>query len=238
MRSTGFSPLDRAQEWTAGFGIGCQCGFVDNVDLKDDGDLSSSSASRTSTRFRSVPRPPSCLTASLATSRSASHPNNRTPISHQPGDTVPPEIGTAWLQVLPLARNSLSVTAQAILGGFRTQLIDSGGCRAATNDGDNESVASQLSAVVAVQSRQLDLTMGRCAVAHRIHRFDQGRFRVTALQHASANFGRSSLSSKTTSTNLNAMLAKVEACQGSAREVVNDESVHEHAVARFARGTA
>lgn len=215
---------------------GVTVGFVDNVDLKDDGELI------VEFRIKDKYKVPIGTTATIVPNgffgdvAIALTPKQPNPVSHQPGDTVPTGVGTAGLQVLASRADSLSVTAQAILGGFRTQLIDSGGVREMRQMMVTMNrVASQLSAVVAAQSRQLDMTLA--SVRSRVASIDSIKVdsAVTALQHASANFEAISAEFKATSTKLNAMLAKVDSGQGSAGKLLNDEKLYTNMLSLVSR---
>ncbi len=215
---------------------GVTVGFVDNVDLKDDGRLI------VEFRIKDKYKVPLGTTATIVPNgffgdvAIALTPKAPNPQSHQPGDTVPTGVGTAGLQVLASRADSLSVTAQAILNGARTQLIDSGGMRelrqmmVASNR-----VVNQLSQVVATQSRQLDATLAN--VRSRVGAIDSAKVdsAVTALQQASANFEAVSGELKTTSAKLNTMIAKVDSGKGSAGKLLNDEKLYANMVSLVSR---
>jgi phospholipid/cholesterol/gamma-HCH transport system substrate-binding protein len=215
---------------------GVTVGFVDNVDLKDDGRLIVEF--RIKDKYKvplgtSATIVPNGFFGDVAIALTPKQPN---PISHQPGDTVPTGVGTAGLQVLASRADSLSVTAQAILGGFHTQLIDSGGIRemrqalVALNR-----VANQLSAVVAVQSRQVEATMA--SVRARVGAVDSAKVdsAVTALQKAGANFEEITAELKLTSAKLNSMIAKVDSGQGSLGKLLTDEKLYVNMVSLASR---
>ena len=215
---------------------GVTVGFVDNVDLKDDGELI------VEFRIKDKYKVPLGTTATIVPNgffgdvAIALTPKQPNPISHQPGDTVPTGVGTAGLQVLASRADSLSITAQGILGGMHTQLIDSGGMRelrqalVASNR-----VATQLSSVVALQSRQLELTL--TTLRSRIGAVDSAKVdsAVTALQQASANFESITNELKVTSGKLNSMLAKVDSGQGSLGKLLNDEKLYVNMVSLASR---
>ena len=215
---------------------GVTVGFVDNVDLKDDGELI------IEFRIKDKYKVPLGTTATIVPNgffgdvAIALKPKAPNPIAHEPGDTVPTGVGTAGLQVLASRADSLSVTAQAILGGFRTQLIDSGGVGEMRQMMMTMNrVASQLSAVVAAQSRQLEITLA--SLRSRVGAVDSSKVdsAVTALQHASANFEAISAEFKTTSTKLNTMLAKVDSGQGSAGKFLKDDTLYTNMLALVSR---
>lgn len=215
---------------------GVTVGFVDNVDLKDDGELI------IEFRIKDKYKVPLGTTATIVPNgffgdvAIALTPKAPNPIAHEPGDTVPTGVGTAGLQVLASRADSLSVTAQAVLGGLRSQLIDSGGVRelrqalVASNR-----VANQLSAVVALQSRQLELTL--VSLRSRIGAVDSAKVdsAVTSLQKASADFESITNELKVTSGKLNSMLAKVDSGQGSLGKLLKDEKLYVNMVSLTSR---
>jgi phospholipid/cholesterol/gamma-HCH transport system substrate-binding protein len=211
-------------------------GFVDNVDLRPDGELV------VGFRIQDKYQVPLGSTATIVPNgffgdvAIALTPERPNPQSHEPGDTVPTGIGTAGLQVLASRADSLSQTAQVILSGARSQLVDSGGLRelrqmlAASNR-----LAAQLSAVVATQSRQLEMTIA--TVRSRAAAIDSAKIdsTVTALQSASTNFADVSSELKTTSARLNALVAKIDSGQGTASRLLNDDQLYTNMVALSAR---
>ena len=96
-------------------------------------------------------------------------------------------------------------------------------------------VANQLSAVVALQSKQLELTIA--SLRARIGAVDSAKVdsAVTALQQASANFESITNELKVTSGKLNSMLAKVDSGQGSLGKLLNDEKLYVNMVSLASR---
>ncbi|MGQ0537948.1 MAG: hypothetical protein ACT4R6_03295, partial [Gemmatimonadaceae bacterium] len=166
----------------------------------------------------------------------ALRPKAPNPESFEPGDTVPAVPGAAGLQVLASRADTLSLTAQAILGATRTQLVDSGGLQEMrTMLAASNRLVAQLSGVVSAQSRQLDVTLG--SVRSRVAALDSAQIdsAVRALHDASANFAAVSSELKQTSAQLNGLIARIDSGGGTAGKLLNDEKLYASMVSLVSR---
>lgn len=215
---------------------GVTVGFVDDVDLLDDGRLT------VTFRIKDKYKVPLGSEASIVPNgffgdvAIALRPQAPNPKSYEEGDTVPSVPGAAGLQVLASRADSLSVTLQTILSKTQQQLVDSGGLRelrlmmASLNR-----AASQLSRTVDVQSRELSAMLA--IVRSRAEAVDSAQVdsAVRAIQAATRNFSEVSADLKITSEKLNALLAKADTGGGSLAKLLNDDQLYANVVGLSAR---
>ena len=216
---------------------GVTVGFVDNVDLRDNGELVV--AFRIYDKYK-VPKGsiasivPNGFFGDVAIALQPERPNR---IAYAEGDTVPAKPGAAGLQVIASRADSALQVTQRILGSTQAELVDSGGLREIRLlMGALSRTASTLERVVETQSRQFELTMG--TVRSRAGAVDSSRVdsTVRSLQKAAENFASVTNDLKTTSTKLNTLIAKVDSGNGNAAKLLNDDTLYRNmlnTVARF-----
>ncbi|HJU74621.1 MAG TPA: MlaD family protein [Gemmatimonadaceae bacterium] len=215
---------------------GVTVGFVDDVDLLQDGRLT------VTFRIQDKYKVPLGSTAAIVPNgffgdvAIALRPKAPNLNSFEEGDTVPSEPGAAGLQVLASRADTLSQTMQVILGSTRSQLVDSGGLREMRLMMQSlNRTATQLSRAVDVQSRQLEATLA--TVRSRVAAVDSVRVDSTmrAIQTASQNFNEASDQLKQTSIKLNTLLTKADSGTGSLAKLLNDDKLYTNVVSLSAR---
>lgn len=218
--------------WLSGVSVG----FVDNVDLRDDGQLVVTF--RIYDKYR-IPVGsvasivPNGFFGDVAIALTPEAPNE---IAHQEGDTVPTKPGAAGLQVIASRADSIAQVTQRILGTTEAQLVDSGGLREVRLMVASLSNAiSAFSRVVDTQSRQLELTMG--TVRSRAAAVDSARVdsTVRAIHTATENFVAVTNDLKVTSTKLNTLIAKADSGSGNAAKLLNDDTLYRNMLSTVAR---
>lgn len=206
---------------------GVTVGFVDDVDLQDDGELV------VGFRILDKYRVPVGTVASIVPNgffgdvAIALTPEKPNPVSHEPGDTVPTKPGAAGLQVIASRADSLAQVAQKILGNAEQQLVDSGGLRELRLMLQSiNRTASTLARTVDAQSRQLEVTLG--TLRSRAEAIDSARVdsAVRSIQAATANFEQTSAALRATSQDLKTLVAKVDTGDGTLARLLNDDRLY------------
>ena len=154
------------------------------------------------------------------------------PRSIPAGDTVPTGVASTSIDALVARGDTVTRSVQLITEAARRQLVDSGGIQdlrrtlAATNQ-----LVAQLGGIVAVQSRELSLT--QATLRRSLAALDSAALDSTIrnLNATSANAARftAQLSGQleTTTTRLNGVLAKLESGDGTAGKLLNDPALYQ-----------
>lgn len=154
-------------------------------------------------------------------------PARPNPITHAEGDTLPVAPSPPGVDQLAAKADSIAGSVQAITREFERELVVGGGLAElrSTLAGTNRLV-SQLSAVVAAQSRQLDATMASLRGAAGA--IDPAKVDSTLrnMQAASANAVELSAELTRTSEQLTATLAKLDGGEGTAGKLLNDPGLY------------
>jgi len=215
---------------------GVTVGFVDNVDLRDDGQLV------VTFRIYDKYRVPVGSIASIVPNgffgdvAIALLPEAPNEVAHQEGDTVPSKPGAAGLQVIASRADSIAQVTQRILGTTERQLVDSGGLREfRVMLASLTQAATTLSRVVDTQSRQLELTMG--TVRSRASAIDSARVdsTVRAIHTATENFVSVTNDLRATSTKLNTLIAKADSGSGNVARLLADSTLYRNMLGSVAR---
>ncbi|MEO7964659.1 MAG: MlaD family protein [Gemmatimonadaceae bacterium] len=207
--------------------VGVTVGFVDKVALDPRGTLVATY------RIQDQYKVPKGTTATVvangffgdvAIALTPAAPNAQ---SFAEGDTVP--VGPTATGIAQLTARADTITSgfNAILGSARAQLVDSGGIREIrqTLAASNRLVA-QLGQIAALQSRELQSTLGM--VRSRAAAIDSSQVdsTVRALRAASQNMAIVTNELKTTSNRLNAVLAKVDSGNGTVGKLLSDPGLY------------
>lgn len=223
-------PLHAFFPWGAGLKqgqpvllAGVNVGYVDNVELRDDGLLS---VVLRIERGRRIPE------GSLATvvpigifgdAAVALTPERPSPVSYEPGDTVPLGVSPPTMQDILARIDTVGRTMSDVTTAIELQLVERGGLDdlrgtlAATNR-----LVHQLSEIAAIQSRELTATtiqLRRSAAA-----FDSARIDSTmqSLQRSSENLAGFTGQLEVASATLTSVLAKIDTGAGTAGKLVTD----------------
>ena len=144
------------------------------------------------------------------------------------GDTVPTGKGAVSLDQIIARADTVGRSAADVAKAIELQLVDSGGLAdlrrtlAATNR-----LAVQMAQVVALQSRELQLTMA--TVRRSVSALDSTQIDSTVrdLRATSANLAAISTEFQTTTTRLNTVLARLESGDGTAAKLLNDPGLYD-----------
>lgn len=215
---------------------GVTVGFVDDVDLRDNGELVV--AFRIYDKYK-VPHGsvasivPNGFFGDVAIALQPERPNR---IAYSEGDTVPSKPGAAGLSIIASRADSALQVTQKILGSTQQELVDSGGLREVrVMLASLSRFTATLERVVDTQSRQFELTMG--TVRSRAGAVDSARVdsTVRAIHTATQNFVSVTNDLKVTTTKLNTLIAKVDSGGGNAAKLLNDDTLYRNMLSTVAR---
>jgi phospholipid/cholesterol/gamma-HCH transport system substrate-binding protein len=209
------------------FLVGVSVGYVDKIDLREDGTLV------VEMKIQKNYRVPEGTTAKVEAvglfgdRAIALTPKGPARQFITPGDTVPTGKPSVSVDQILARVDTVGRSARDVAEALEVQLVDSGGISdlrhtlAATNR-----LAVQLSQIVALQSRELQLTMQtvrRSAAALDSTQIDST---VRNLQVTSANLAKLTADFQTTTTRMNAILARVDSGQGTLGKLVADTALY------------
>jgi len=207
--------------------VGVTVGYMDNVDLHQDGTLVSTLRIQ---KHYQVPLTskatviPNGIFGDMAVALTPSKPDPR---SFKPGDTVPIGPSTPGIAELTAKADSVMNSVNAITTALEHEMVGTGGVRDLRNTiGATNRLVNDFSAIANEQSRQLTATMAsvrRATTAIDPAKVDStlANFRTT-----SANLAELSSQVKETSRKLDAVLAKVDSGPGSAARLINDPGAY------------
>ena len=207
--------------------VGVSVGYVDNVDLKQDGILITTL--RITDDYK-VPLGskatvvPNGIFGDMAVALTPLRPNPR---SFNPGDTVPVGPTTPGIAQITAKADSIARSVNTVTSALEQEMVAAGGLRDMRQAiaGTNRLIAD-FSSIAAEQSRQLSATMTslrRAASAVDPVKVDST---MTNIRTASANMAAMSAELKATSEKLDLILAKVDSGNGSAAKLLNDPGVY------------
>jgi phospholipid/cholesterol/gamma-HCH transport system substrate-binding protein len=207
--------------------VGVNVGYVDQVDLHDDGILV------TTLRIQNHYKVPVTSSAAVvpngifgdqAIAVTPSRPDAR---SFKEGDTVPTGPSTPGIAELTSKADSVMRSVNAVTSALEHELVAAGGIRdlRSTISATNRLV-SDFSTIAAEQSRQLSATM--TSLRRATGAIDSAKVDSTVknFRTASANLAEMSAQLKETSGKLDAVLAKVDSGPGSAAKLINDPGAY------------
>ena len=207
--------------------VGVSVGYVDEVDLHQDGTLV------TTLRIQKHYRVPVTSKATvvangifgdMAVAMTPSKPDAR---SFQPGDTVPVGPSSPGIAELTSKADSVMRSVNAITSSLEREMVATGGIRDLRNTiGATNRLVNEFAAIANEQSRQLTATMTslrRATTAIDPAKVDST---LTNFRTTSANLAELSGQVKETSRKLDAVLAKVDSGPGSAAMLINDPGAY------------
>lgn len=143
------------------------------------------------------------------------------------GDTIPVGASQAGIQKLTASADTITQGVNALLKGAQREFVDSGGLREMrrTVEAMNRLVA-QFGQVTALQSRELQATM--VAVRSKAAAIDSQQVdsTVRALRATAGNMSAATTDLKKTTDRVNAILAKLDAGEGTAAKLMNDPGLY------------
>jgi len=207
--------------------VGVNVGYVDQVDLHQDGILVTTLRIVKSYKVPVTSKAavvPNGIFGDMAVAVTPSRPD---PKSFKPGDTIPIGPSTPGIAELTSKADSITRSVNAMTSALEREMVAGGGIRdlrntiAATNRMVNE-----FAVVASEQSRQLTATM--TSLRRATSAIDPAKVdsTITNFRSASSNLAAMSADLKQTSSKLDAILAKVESGDGSAAKLLNDPGVY------------
>jgi phospholipid/cholesterol/gamma-HCH transport system substrate-binding protein len=207
--------------------VGVSVGYVDNVDLHQDGTLV------TTLRIQKNYQVPVTSTATvvpngifgdMAIALTPSKPDAR---AFKPGDTVPVGPSSPGIAALTGKADSVMRSVNAVTTALEHEMVAGGGIRDLRNTiASTNRMVSEFAAIAAEQSRQLTATM--TSLRRATGAIDPAKVDSTIanFRTASANMADMSAQLKETSGKLDAILAKVDSGPGSAAKLLNDPGAY------------
>jgi phospholipid/cholesterol/gamma-HCH transport system substrate-binding protein len=209
------------------FLVGVNVGYVDKIDLREDGTLV------VEMKIQKGYRVPEGTTAKVESvgffgdRAIALTPKGPSRTFIAAGDTVPTGKASISVDQILARVDTVGRSARDVAEALEVQLVDSGGIAdlrhtlAATNR-----LALQLSQIVALQSRELQLTMQtvrRSASALDSTQIDST---VRNLATTSANLAKLTADFQTTTARMNAILTRVDSGQGTLGKLLADTALY------------
>lgn len=207
--------------------VGVSAGYVDNVDLHQDGILV------TTLRIQNSYKVPLTSTATVVPNgifgdmAIALTPSKPDPRSFKPGDTVPVGPSNPGIAALTAKADSVMVSVNRITQALEHEMVATGGIRDLRNTiASTNRLVTDFSAIANEQSRQLTATMA--SVRRATGAIDPVKVDSTLanFRTTSANLAQLSAQVKETSSKLDGILSKVDSGPGSAGKLLNDPGVY------------
>jgi phospholipid/cholesterol/gamma-HCH transport system substrate-binding protein len=209
---------------------GVNVGAVSDVKLRDDGFLD------VFLRVNDDVKVPKNSTASVqpvgifGDAAIALTPKGPSPVSYQPGDTVPVGPSATDIQALENKADSVMTTVNAMMKTLNAELFAAGGIRdmrrtmanAAELSANASRLSLQLNAIAAEQNRNLTLTMAQ--LRRSMSAIDSAKIDSTLrnFQTSSASLTQIASNLATTSRRADSIMAGIQAGQGNAGKLLKD----------------
>jgi phospholipid/cholesterol/gamma-HCH transport system substrate-binding protein len=207
--------------------VGVAAGYVDEVDLHQDGTLVTTLRIQKNYQVPVTSRAtvvPNGIFGDMAVALTPSRPDPR---AYKPGDTVPIGPSTPGIAELTSKADSVMRAVNSITGTLQQELVTTGGIRDLRNTiGATNRLVNEFAAIATEQSRQLSATM--TSLRRATGAIDPVKIDSTIVNFrtASANMADMSAQLKETSGKLDAILAKVDSGPGSAAKLINDPGAY------------
>ncbi len=207
--------------------VGVNVGYVDQVDLRQDGTLVTTLRIQKSYKVPVTSKAtvvPNGIFGDMAVAVTPSRPD---PKAFQPGDTIPIGPSSPGIAQLTSKADSIASSVNAITTALEREMVASGGIRDLRNTiGATNRMVNEFAAVAAEQSRQLTATMA--SLRRATGAIDPAKVdsTITNFRTASSNMAAMSADLKETSSKLDAILAKVDSGPGSAAKLLNDPGAY------------
>lgn len=210
---------------------GVNIGYVADVELKDDGYLDVEM--RINDEYR-VPRNAMAEVVAIGIFGDAAIALRTTPPpppeSFRRGDTVPSRAATGGLDALTARADTITGALSRVARAFETQFVQDGGLREL-----RQTVASlnrltiQLSAVAAEQNRNMTATLAALRSSARGADSAQIASTLTSFREAAANGDSLMQRLSSNTTQLQAILARIERGEGTAGKFLTDTGLYRDA---------
>jgi phospholipid/cholesterol/gamma-HCH transport system substrate-binding protein len=207
--------------------VGVTVGYVDEVDLHQDGILVTTLRIQKSYKVPLTSKAavvPNGIFGDQAVSLTPSKPDPR---SFNPGDTIPIGPSTPGIAELTSKADSVMRSVNAVTSALEHEMVAAGGIRDLRNTiGATNRLVNDFASIAAEQSRQLSATM--TSLRRATGAIDPAKVdsTITNLRTASANMTAITADLKATSGKLDAILAKVDSGPGSAAMLINDPGAY------------
>ncbi|HMG71097.1 MAG TPA: MlaD family protein [Gemmatimonadaceae bacterium] len=207
--------------------VGVTVGYVDEVDLHQDGILVTTLRIQKSYKVPVTSKAavvPNGIFGDQAVSLTPSKPDAR---SFNAGDTIPIGPSTPGIAELTSKADSVMRSVNAVTSALEHEMVAAGGIRDLRNTiGATNRLVNDFASIAAEQSRQLSATM--TSLRRATGAIDPAKVdsTITNLRTASANMAAMSADLKETSGKLDAILAKVDSGPGSAAMLINDPGAY------------
>jgi phospholipid/cholesterol/gamma-HCH transport system substrate-binding protein len=207
--------------------VGVTVGYVDEVDLHQDGILVTTLRIQKSYKVPVTSKAavvPNGIFGDQAVALTPSKPDAR---SFNEGDTVPIGPSTPGIAELTGKADSVMRSVNAVTTALEHEMVAAGGIRDLRNTiGATNRLVNDFASIAAEQSRQLSATM--TSLRRATSAIDPAKVdsTITNLRTASANMAAMSAELKETSGKLDAILAKVDSGPGSAAMLINDPGAY------------
>jgi phospholipid/cholesterol/gamma-HCH transport system substrate-binding protein len=207
--------------------VGVSAGYVDEVDLHQDGTLVTTLRIQKSYQVPITSRATVIANGIFGDMAIALTPSKPDPRSYKPGDTIPVGPSSPGIAELTSKADSVMRSVNAITAALEHEMVATGGIRDLRNTiGATNRLVNDFSAIANEQSRQLTATM--TSIRRATTAIDPAKVDSTLanFQTTSANLAQLSAQVKETSTKLDAVLAKVDSGPGSVAKLVNDPGAY------------
>ena len=207
--------------------VGVNVGYVDKVDLHQDGILVTTLRILKSYKVPVTSKAAVVPNGIFGDQAVAVTPSRPDPRSFNPGDTVPVGPSTPGIAELTSKADSVMRSVNAITSALQHEMVASGGIRDLRNTiTATNRLVNDFSSIAAEQSRQLSATM--TSLRRATGAIDPAKVDSTInnFRTASANMAEMSAQLKETSGKLDLILAKVDSGNGSAARLLNDPGVY------------
>jgi phospholipid/cholesterol/gamma-HCH transport system substrate-binding protein len=207
--------------------VGVNVGYVDQVDLHQDGTLVTTLRIQKSYQVPITSKAtvvPNGIFGDMAIAVTPSRPDQR---SFKPADTIPIGPSTPGIAELTSKADSITRSVNAMTSALEHEMVAGGGIRDLRNTiGATNRMVNEFAAVASEQSRQLTATM--TSLRRATSAIDPAKVdsTITNFRSASANLAAMSTDLKQTTSKLDAIIAKVDSGNGSAAKLLNDPGVY------------
>lgn len=207
--------------------VGVTVGYVDEVDLHQDGILVTTLRIQKSYQVPVTSKAAVVPNGIFGDQAVALTPSRPDPRSFKPGDTVPIGPSTPGIAELTAKADSVMRSVNSITSALQSEFVASGGIRDLRNTiTATNRLVNDFAAIAAEQSRQLSATLTSLRRATGAIDPVKVDSTITNLRNASANLTAMSTDLKATSQKLDGILAKVDSGPGSAAMLINDPGAY------------
>ena len=207
--------------------VGVNVGYVDEVDLHQDGVLVTTMRIVKSYKVPITSKAAVIPNGIFGDQAVALTPSKPDPRSFRSGDTIPIGPSTPGIAELTSKADSITRSVNAITTALQHELVAAGGIRDMRNAiGATNRLVNEFASIAAEQSRQLTATM--TSLRRATSAIDPVKVDSTVknLRTASANMAGMSAQLKETSGKLDVIIAKVDSGNGSAARLLNDPGAY------------